>query len=101
MPKNEQIKFYREPGGVYLMVLVGNGKSLNNMYDCVGEISYPGDVNDPDLALSQVSPDYLHHRCKRVAWNDLPEIWQQGFKSRLDEASWRYLNGASHEDPAA
>ena len=38
------------------------------------------------LAHSTVSPDYLRHRCKRVAWDELPEVWRREFGCWLDTA---------------
>ncbi len=84
MQESEQTKLYREPNGVYLLVFTGNGLSAGDMYDCIGELHYPGDVGHPVLASSQVSPDYLRHRCKRVTWDELPETWRQAFKPYLE-----------------
>ena len=86
MPKDERVRFYREPHDVYLLVLVGNGKSPSGMYDCIGEVRYPGDVERPALASSQVSPNYLRHRCKRVTWDELPEVWQREFERYIEAA---------------
>ena len=86
MHKNAQVKVYREPGKVYLLVLVGNGKSASGQYDCIGDPLYPGNQERPMLAHSTVSPDYLRHRCKRVAWDELPEVWRREFGCWLDTA---------------
>lgn len=87
MPNDEQVRFYREPHGTYLLVLIGNGRSPSGMYDCIGDLRYPGDAEHPTLASSQVSPDYLRHRCKRVAQSDLPAAWRQAFEPYLEVAS--------------
>lgn len=82
----DPIKVYREPGGVYLLVLVGNGKTTTGMYDCLGDPMYPGNQADPMLAHAVVDPEYLHRRCKRVAWGDLPEVWRREFAAWYDTA---------------
>ena len=38
------------------------------------------------LAHSTVSPDYLRHRCKRMAWAEIPEVWRHEFECWLDTA---------------
>jgi len=80
----DKVRFYREPQGVYLLVLVGNGKSASGAYDAIGDPFYPGNTERPSLGHATVHPDYLRHRCKKVTWADLPEQWQQAFQDWVE-----------------
>lgn len=75
----EQLKLYREPCGHYLLVFTGNGKSPSGKWDCVGSLREGRATFPVILASSQVSPEYLRNRCRRVQWDDLPLQWQEAF----------------------
>lgn len=46
----------------------------------------------PSLCSTGVSPEFLRNCCTRVAWSDVPEIWQNAFKRIME--NWDESNPA-------
>lgn len=46
---------------------------------CLGELLIRGDPDNPRICTSDVSDRYTYTSCRRVSWNDLPEVWKQAF----------------------
>ena len=45
--------------------------------DGIGEILVDNDPNRPMLNTTGISPVFLYQKCRRVSWNDVPEVWRR------------------------
>jgi len=74
--KNDTARLYRDSDGSYIFVNIIAGLSGGGQYDAIGN-AMAGPT--PSLASIGVSPAYLHSRCTRVEWSELPEPWRRAF----------------------
>lgn len=83
--KNEECKLYYESGTkTYLLCFIEHETSVFNL-EAVGESLIDNDPEKPNLCETQVSPMHIYQKCKRVQWDEMPQIWQE----KLGE----YING--------
>lgn len=81
--KNEDARLYRErKSGAYLMVITANGRNRDGTWDAIANVYE--DRSDPCLSSTGASDRYLHLRCKRVEWSELPEEWKEAFLCRME-----------------
>lgn len=96
--KNEIFRLYLErKNKTYLLVLV-NERRPDGYYDGIGELLLYPDPNNPQVCFTSVSDQHIYRHCRRVAWNDMPPVWQGALLKHLSETPdkypglWRSLN---------
>lgn len=53
-------------------------------YDGIGEVLVDNDPESPNLASTGVSVFFLYKCCRRVSWDELPEVWQNAFREWMN-----------------
>jgi len=76
---NDGCRLYQErKDKSFILVITENAWAASNgMYSAITNV-HEGAA--PTLASTGVSPLYLHTRCRRVQWSDLPAEWQAAFR---------------------
>jgi len=95
--KNEIVRLYLErKNKTYLLVFVD--ERVNGCYEGIGELlSYPI-PNKPQLCSTSVSDWHIYRHYRRVAWNEMPQVWQDALLGHLSETPdkypglWRSMN---------
>jgi hypothetical protein len=59
-------------------------------HEGVGEVLVDNNPQKPMLASTSVSPIYLANHCKRVQWDEMPEVWQHALQSWLSDNPKNY-----------
>lgn len=80
---NELYRLYFEgEAGTYLLVDM-NPKNRNpdGSRLCLGEVMRCNDPEKPRLGSLSVSEAHLQRKCERIAWDDLPDVWEKAFLS--------------------
>lgn len=92
--KNEDYRlYYVRKDKTYLLVRTAEELSTRpDAIECLGELMQHNDPNNPKLASGSACDAYIRNNCRRVSWNDLPDVWKQAF---LD----RWFNHEPVEDP--
>jgi len=76
-PRKGDMRLYQErKDKSFLLVLVCNGTNGSGQYDVIGN-AFAGP--NPSLCGTGADRGYLLDRCRRVAWEDMPENWQRAF----------------------
>lgn len=86
-PRKDDVRVYFEKKDkTYILVYVGDGLNCE-CYSAIGAT-----VSNFVSSLGNVgaSPNYLRNKCKRVAWDDVPENWRNGLKTWLDKSPEEY-----------
>ena len=82
--KNEGFRLYFErKNKTYLLVEIPTPEQeqKNRMYyakgyEGIGELLVNNDPERPMLCTCNPSRDYLYKNCRRVSWDEMPEVWQ-------------------------
>src|ERR1700677_890772 len=78
--KNDGSRLYQErKDKSFLLVITENGANPRGHFDAIANVHADA---TPSLASTSVSPLYLHDRCLRAEWSDLPDEWQRAFLLR-------------------
>jgi hypothetical protein len=81
--KNDGCRLYRErKDKSFILVITENGANPGGHFDAIANVHADA---TPSLASTLVSPLYLHDRCRRAKWSDLPEEWQRAFGLWMEE----------------
>jgi hypothetical protein len=51
---------------------------------CIGEVLVDNDPDKPQLATSSCTRMYLYRHCRRVAWEDMPPVWQKALQEWIE-----------------
>lgn len=69
--KDEGFRLYLErKAKSYLLVEIPT-------YDSVGEMLIDNDPERPCLGSCNPDHSHLYKKCKRVSWDEMPEVWQK------------------------
>jgi len=83
--KNEEYRLYLERGKKsYLLMDVDNVTPSGN-HEAIGEVLIENDPNKPTLCGTQVCPTHIYRKCKRVQWDEMPEVWQKALGEYLED----------------
>jgi hypothetical protein len=83
--KNEDFRLYYEAGSkTYLLVSMGE-TCPDGCREAIGELLIDNDPEKPNLCSTSVSSMHIYKKCKRVQWDEMPQVWQD----KLGE----YING--------
>ena len=81
--KNDSCRLYQElKDKSFLLVITENGANPRGHFDAIANVHTDA---TPSLASTCVSPLYLHDRCRRAQWSDLPADWQAAFLPWMEE----------------
>ena len=81
--KNDGCRLYQErKDKSFILVITENGRNSQGDFGALGNVY---EDSSPCLASTQVSPVYLHDRCRRVQWSDLPDEWRRAFGLWMEE----------------
>ena len=84
--KNEDFRLYYEAGAkTYLLVSMGE-KCPDGSREAIGELLIDNDPEKPKPCTTAVSDMHLYKKCKRVQWDEMPQVWQ--------DALGEYITGA-------
>jgi hypothetical protein len=86
--KNDEMRLYLErKDKTYLLVLQGEEfRTPDGCQEAIGELMMHPDPENPKLCSCSVSPMHLYKKCKRVSWSEMPEVWQDAFRTHyLDQ----------------
>lgn len=82
--KNEGLRVYLEKKGKSYLLYDPETR------EGIGEIMINNDPDRPMLASTGVSPMYLYRHCRRVDWNELPDIWKISLGEWLQDKPENY-----------
>ena len=91
---NELARIYKEPNKAFLLVFIPDESEKNQPFyregnlEAVGEVRVNNDPESPMLCSCNTTQGYIRNR-KRVAFNELPEVWQDAFKRILLQDDWK------------
>lgn len=99
--KEERLRLYFErKAKTYLLIDVDSKKERPDCnYDAIGELMIDNDPEKPCLCTTAASDDHLYRHCRRVAWNEMPEIWQKAFANYLTDPPEKYRGLWRHNEP--
>jgi hypothetical protein len=56
----------------------------------IGEVLIYNDPENPTLATTGISLSHIHTKCRRVSWDDMPEVWRNAFRGWLTDSPEDY-----------
>jgi hypothetical protein len=88
--KNEIARLYKDTKGTYLLVFLPTREEkkecpefYNSNRECLAEVMADPDPENPKLCSCHTNESYLSGK-KRVAFDEIPAVWQDAFRKRLD-----------------
>ena len=84
--KNDGARLYYERKGKSYLLVFPDLKTPDGAMEYVGEVMIDNNPERPMLASGSCSGLYLYHKCNRVQWSDMPEVWQQSLGEWLTDS---------------
>jgi len=88
--KNEGLRLYFERKGKSFLLVDPEARLSDGSYETIGETLIENDPQKPKLSSGSASPGYLHTRCRRASWGDMPRVWQEALKAWLTRPPEEY-----------